>query len=73
LINQGENPLVVNDVITSCGCISVNYPKKPILPKETLLITITYKAEKPEYINKVLTVYANTKTPLRLTVNGSAK
>ncbi len=30
--NTGENPLVINNVKPGCGCTTVNYPKKPILP-----------------------------------------
>jgi hypothetical protein len=64
--------IVSNDVVSSCGCISVVFPKAPVCPGNDLVITATYMVEKPEYFSKVLTVYANTKTPLRLTIRGSA-
>ncbi|MDR0745695.1 MAG: hypothetical protein LBF17_04285 [Mediterranea sp.] len=44
---------------------------QPVCPGNNLIITATYRAEKPEYFSKVLTVHANTKTPLRLTIRGS--
>jgi hypothetical protein len=72
LNNKGKNRLVINDVVSSCGCISVVFPKAPVCPSNDLVITATYRAEKPEYFSKVLTVHANTKTPLRLTIRGSA-
>ena len=72
LKNTGKNKLVVNDVVASCGCISVDFPKTPINSGENAIITVTYKADKPEFFSKALIVYANTKTPLKLTVKGSA-
>lgn len=73
LINQGDKPMVINDVVTSCGCISVNYSKHPIEPGKNALVTAIYKAEKPEFFIKKLIVYANTQSTLQLTVKGSAK
>lgn len=35
--NVGKLPLVINDVITSCGCTKVDYTKKPILPGENII------------------------------------
>jgi hypothetical protein len=72
LNNRGNKRLVINDVVPSCGCISVDFPKAPVDPGKELVITATYKAEKPGYFRKTLTVYTNTKTPLQLTVTGSA-
>jgi len=73
LRNQGKKLLIINDVVASCGCISLDYSKKPIKPGEDVSIVVTYKAEKPEYFNKNLLVYANTQSPIQLTVKGSAK
>ena len=30
--NEGTNALIINKVITSCGCLDVKYPKKPVMP-----------------------------------------
>ncbi len=30
--NTGEAPLIINNVKPGCGCTTVNYPQKPILP-----------------------------------------
>ncbi len=43
--NVGKLPLVINDVITSCGCTKVDYIKKPILPGDNIILKIKYKAE----------------------------
>lgn len=72
--NVGENALVMNDVSTSCGCISVEYSKEPILPNKALSIKIKYKADRPEYFDKTVIISCNVKdTPLQLRLSGNAK
>lgn len=31
-INNGQHPLVIQDIIAGCGCTNVTYPTKPVLP-----------------------------------------
>lgn len=72
--NVGKLPLVINDVITSCGCTTVDYTKKPVPPGENAILKINYKAEQPEYFNKTITVYCNAENaPLKLEISGNAK
>lgn len=72
--NVGKLPLVINDVITSCGCTKVDYTKKPILPGENIILKIKYKAEQPEHFNKTITVYCNAESaPFKLNISGNAK
>lgn len=74
LYNTGENMLVINDVVTSCGCTSVEYSKEPVSPGKSLDIIVTYKADHPEHFNKTITVYCNSSaSPLRLKIMGNAK
>lgn len=73
LTNTGKGLLVIQDIVTSCGCTKVEYSKEPIRPGTTLELKVIYEAEKAEHFNKTVTVYCNTKdSPLRLTVKGSA-
>lgn len=60
LRNTGNNPLVVQDVNSSCGCTSVSYSKEPVQPGGELNLEVVYKAEHPEHFNKTITVYCNT-------------
>lgn len=30
--NNGQDPLVILKADVSCGCVSVDYPKEPIMP-----------------------------------------
>ncbi len=73
LKNAGDNPLVIQDVTTSCGCTTVAYSKEPVRPGKETVIEIGYKAEDPGYFNKTITVYCNAKiSPLTLKISGSA-
>ncbi len=72
--NVGKLPLVINDVITSCGCTTVEYSKKPIQPGGNLKVNVKYKAERPEHFNKTITVYCNAAdSPFHLKISGTAK
>ena len=74
LTNTGNNLLVIQDIVTSCGCTKVEYSKEPVRPGGILEVKVIYEAEKAEHFNKTVTVYCNVKnSPLRLTVKGNAK
>ena len=42
LTNTGNKPLVILQVITSCGCTRPSFPTKPIKPGKTAKIKITF-------------------------------
>ena len=66
--------MVIQDIITSCGCTKVEYSKEPVRPGSTLEVKVIYEAEQVEHFNKTVTVYCNAEnSPLRLTVKGNAK
>lgn len=74
LRNTGQQLLAVDNIGTSCGCILVEYSKKPVYPEGTLDITVSYKAEYPEYFSKTLMAYCNVKnSPIILRTTGNAK
>ena len=74
LTNTGNGLLVIQDIVTSCGCTKVEYSKEPVRPGETLEVKVIYEAEQAEHFNKTVTVYCNAEnSPLRLTVKGAAK
>ena len=74
LKNIGDNPLVIQDVATSCGCTTVAYSKEPALPGKEIALEVVYKAEHPEHFDKTITVYCNAETsPLVLKISGDAK
>ena len=74
LTNTGNNLLVIQDIITSCGCTKVEYSKEPVRPGGTLKVKVIYEAEQAEHFNKTAMVFCNSKSsPIRLVVKGSAK
>ena len=73
LKNTGEKPLVIQDVVTSCGCLTVDYSQEPVQPGKEAVLRMTYKADNPGYFNKAATVYCNAEnSPIRLRVSGNA-
>ena len=74
LKNTGDMPLVVTDIVTSCGCITTEYPKEPLLAGRSVDIRIIYRGTHPEHFNKTVTIYCNAaNSPLKLKVTGEAQ
>ncbi len=72
--NTGNKPLVIQDVTTSCGCITVDFTKEPVQPGGAAIVKVMYKADRAEYFNKTITIYGNAEQlPMQLHVSGNAK
>lgn len=72
--NIGKSPLVINQVIASCGCTIPKYDKKPIAPGQKGSIEVTYngKGKFPGHFKKTITVRTNGKVELtRLYIEGN--
>ena len=60
--NTGTEPLILSNVITTCGCTVPEWPKEPVLPGKTGVIKINYTRMKtPGVINKQVKVISNAK------------
>ena len=59
--NVGEQPLVVNQAIASCGCTVPEYTKTPVKPGESGEIKVTYNGagKFPGHFKKSITVRTN--------------
>ena len=59
--NVGEQPLVVNQAIASCGCTVPEFTKEPIAPGGKGEIKVTYHGEGkfPGHFKKSITVRTN--------------
>ena len=59
--NIGEQPLVINQAIASCGCTVPEYTKTPVKPGEKGEIKVTYNGEGkfPGHFKKSITVRSN--------------
>ncbi len=56
--NTGNEPLIINDVKSTCGCTVPSKPTEPILPGKTGKIDIKYNMN-PGAIRKTITVTTN--------------
>lgn len=72
ITNTGNQPLVIQNVVASCGCTTPEWTKMPIGPGAKGRITAIYDpANRPGAFNKTLTVYTNTKPATTvLTIKG---
>lgn len=60
--NTGNEPLILSQPKSSCGCTVPEWPKRPILPGETDVIKVTYKyTDRPGSFSKYVTVFSNAK------------
>lgn len=59
--NVGEQPLIVNQAIASCGCTVPEYTKTPVQPGEKGEIKVTYNGagKFPGHFKKSITVRTN--------------
>lgn len=72
--NTSSKPVVINNIISSCGCTEPVWPKKPIMSGESGKVEVTYLNDQGPYpFDKVLTVYTSSSTkPIILRITGLA-
>ncbi|MGG6544122.1 DUF1573 domain-containing protein [Prevotella brunnea] len=71
--NIGKAPLIINQVVASCGCTVPRYDKRPIAPGQKGSIDITYNGtgKFPGHFKKSITVRTNAATEMtRLYIEG---
>jgi hypothetical protein len=70
--NTGNEPLILTQPRSSCGCTVPAWPRKPILPGETDKIKVTYNTSIKGRFQKTVTVTsnANVNKNLVLTIKG---
>lgn len=61
LKNMGNAPLVINDILSSCGCAVPEWDKKPIKTGDKTEIKVKVTPEHSGYFNKTITVFCNIK------------
>lgn len=57
--NEGNAPLVISKVYSSCGCTIPKKPEEPVAPGETGIIEVKYDTKRIGPIKKTITVYSN--------------
>ncbi len=69
--NTGEQPLLISNIRTSCGCTTVSYPTDAIAPGQSFTVSVVYDAKQMGHFQKEIGVYSNAYTqPLLLTIKG---
>lgn len=72
--NTGNQPLVIKQVISTCGCTIPEKPKKAIAPGKKGKIKVVYDTKREGPIRKTITVYTNTKDSIYpLKIKGMVK
>ncbi|MEX6625574.1 DUF1573 domain-containing protein [Tenacibaculum salmonis] len=59
--NVGDEPLIIKDVVSSCGCTVPKKPEAPIMPGQKGQIEVSYDTKRPGGFSKSLTVISNAK------------
>lgn len=71
LVNTGDQPLVIIDVTTTCGCAQVLFDKHPVQPGESLHIKVGVTPENKGLFDETITVKCNTNQLIKLNVRGN--
>lgn len=57
--NTGNAPLIISNCKGSCGCTVPEWPRTPIAPGESAVITVKYDSKRTGPINKSVNVTSN--------------
>ena len=61
--NDGNSPLIITNVKSTCGCTIPKKPNKPILPGESEKIQVKYDTNRIGFIRKSIIVSSNAENP----------
>ena len=59
ITNTGNEPLIISNVKSSCGCTVPKWTKEPIMPGESTVIDVKYATNRIGPINKSVTISSN--------------
>lgn len=59
ITNQGQAPLVVENVKVSCGCTIVKWNSEPVMPQDTMQIKVSYNSNIVGEIKRSVVVKTN--------------
>lgn len=73
-INVSDKPVVIYNILSSCGCTKPKWSKEPIMPGKGGTISVTYLNDQGPYpFDKLLTIYTSgDKRPILLRITGIA-
>jgi len=59
ITNTGSEPLIISRAKGSCGCTVPDWPKEPILPGQSAVMSVRYDTKRVGPINKSVTITSN--------------
>ena len=71
LVNTGDQPLVIIDVTTTCGCAQTLFDKHPVQPGESLNIKVGVTPENKGLFDETITVKCNTNQLIKFNIRGN--
>ncbi|MBN1158914.1 MAG: DUF1573 domain-containing protein [Bacteroidales bacterium] len=72
--NAGNEPLLLNNVRSSCGCTVPEWSKEPIAPGEAGIIKVSYNTVITGSFSKSISIYSNAeKKPVILVIKGKVE
>ena len=64
--NTGNEPLIITNIESVCGCTVPKYTNTPVLKGQTGTISVTYNAAALAPFSKGLTIRSNANTPIKV-------
>lgn len=64
--NIGDQPLIIKNIQSSCGCTVPKKPEKPIMPGEKGEIKVSYDTKRLGGFSKQITIFSNAKNPTKV-------
>ena len=64
--NIGDQPLIIKDIKSSCGCTVPKTTEKPIMPGEKGEIKVSYDTRRVGGFSKSITIFSNAKNPKKV-------
>lgn len=59
-VNSGTHPLILSNVVVTCGCTATQWPREPLIPGDSSRITVKFDSTgKVGRQNKVITIMSN--------------
>lgn len=57
--NTGRAPLVIHEIVTTCGCTRPRFSRRPVLPGQRDSLSVTFEAKDPGAFYKKIRVKSN--------------
>lgn len=67
-------PVVITEIVTTCGCTTPEWPKSPLMPGAQSEIKVAFVAEQDGvFFKKLFIYYAGGNAPLEIAIRGDVK